>query len=320
MESRLRYTTALMLAAFLLAIPTLAFAKASAHQSLEDVLHRLVAKDNDTRMEAACELIHRPDGLYSELQAIYESGDTITRRGAIMAMAVLPHPALGSTLFIRAMHDSDPTVRGMAAQSLAIVGPQAAPHMVEALSADSQDTQNAAAFGLSLLGPRAIPALIDGLQSEQATVRSKIAWILGRMEEDATPAVPALIRALDVSDDRAMHIIAEAIDQIGPDPATALHHLKLLNTSEPAPFARIGAQAAPTLVRLLSRPGTPLGQLAFRALADIGAPAENALRQGIHENNLGQQVACALLLLEIDPDAALTLPEEVRAALANSGR
>jgi len=312
--------TALILAALLLAMPPQAFAKATGHQSLENLLHKLVANDNDTRMAAARELIRQPNGLYSDLQFVYDSGDTTTRRGAIMAMALLPHPALGSTLFIKGLRDSDPTVRGMAAQGLAIIGPQAAPDMVEALSADSPDTQNAAAFGLTLLGPRAIPALIDGLQSEQVHIRSKVAWILGRMEDDAAPAIPSLIRALDVSDDRAMHIIAEAIDQIGPAPATALHHLKLLNTAEPAPFARIGTQAAPTLVRLLSRPGTPLGQLAFRALADIGAPAEDALRKGIHENNLGQQVACALLLLEIDPDAALTLPEEVRAALANSGR
>lgn len=316
----IRHLTTLALVTLLTLPAANAIAGSNNHASLSALLARLVSDDRDSRSQAALELKTHQEGIYPALQTIYVEGDALSRKAAITAMALLPYPAIGSPLFRSGLRDPDPGVRGMAAHGLALIGHQGASLLVEELSAEDRAAQNAAAFGLSLLGRQAIPALIKGLQSPDIYVRSKAAWILGRMEDKAIRAVPALIQALDVKDERAMHVIAEAIDQIGPDPAIALHHLKLIHAPGDAPLSRVGAQAAPVLVRLLRRPGTPIGQLAFRALAETGPPAKPALRHGLRGDHLGQQVACGLLLLEIDPGMAPTLPEEVRAVLVNSGR
>ena len=61
---------------------------------------------------------------------------------------------------------------------------------------------------------QAVPALAALLSTPDPTLRAKAAWLLGRLGPLALPAAPALVRALDCPDIRAMHVIAEAIDLV----------------------------------------------------------------------------------------------------------
>ncbi|MEF2231440.1 MAG: hypothetical protein V3571_10975, partial [Pseudodesulfovibrio sp.] len=123
----------------------------------------------------------------------------------------------------------------------------------------------------------------------------------------------------DRDNDRAMHVVAEAIDLIGPDPATLAFHFPLLGETGSHPLARLGSRAAPVLVRLLTRPGTLTGQVAFRALADMGRAAVPALLAALEYGTPGQRVAAGLLLVMHDPNFASELPEDVLEELTEAG-
>ncbi|WP_158946879.1 HEAT repeat domain-containing protein [Pseudodesulfovibrio cashew] len=283
---------------------------------MEDLALRLAdPQDRSVRTEAALELRLYGQEAQAPLTALYRKGTTAQRRGAVIGLALLPYPGLASDTLLSALGDPDPSTRSMAAHGLAILGSNAAPWLAARLESSDFRVRNAAAFGLRLMGAGAVDALSHVLASGDTFARAKAAWLLGTIGPEASRAIPALIRALDTEDERAMHVIAEAVDLIGPDPAVALHHLPLIGATGSCVPGRIGSKAAPVLVRLLSRPGTPLAQFAFKALADIGAPAAPALRRAIGQGSFGQQVAAALLLVEIDPNVVGALPEKVLSAL-----
>ncbi len=255
-----------------------------------------------------------------DLLRIGRDGTVVERRGAIIAMASLPLAPLGTDEFITALSDEDVAIRSLAAHALAIVGPSAARQTAQLLGSENQNARSAAAYALKLMGKYSVPALIETLSSNDVFARSKAAWLLGRMGKAATPAIPPLVAALQSDDTRVMHIVAEAIDLIGANPAIVFQQLTLIGHTPDCPVRRIGTNAAPTLVRLLSRPGTMLAQLAFRALSEIGTDAQPALLEAIRNGSPSQRTAAALLLVDIDPDMVLTLPEDLRTSLAGATR
>ena len=293
----------------------------SASSDHRDLIARLADKERTVRITAAFELRMFGQSAQPFLTAACSDLDPVQRRGGVVGLALLPAPSFAMDTLFRALSDPDMGTRSMAAHGLALIGTPAANELAGKLTVDDQWTRDAAAFGLKMMGSKAIPALTTILSTNDDYTRSKAAWLLGRMGQDAMSAVPALIHALDTQDERAMHVVAEAIDLIGPDPAVAAFHLIQINdTTVGCPARRIGAQAAPTLIRLLSRPGTPLAQVAFRTLATIGTGAKPALRKAIAAGSQGQRIAAALLLVEIDPDEVFALPEDVRNALASVPR
>lgn len=300
-------------------MPATAGAASAPQSDISGLATRLVDTDSSVRTSAAFELRTYGQAVLPSLMAIYAHGTTLERRGAMIGLSLLPQPALGMPILLDGLGDMDMTTRSLAAHGLALLGTQAAPWLTARLSAPQLDIRGAAAFALKLMGRASIPALTQGLKSNDIFTRSKAAWLLGRMGHDAKSALPALIRALETDDMRVMHVVAEAIDLIGPDPELTVFHLLQLGSSGNAcPTGRLGKHAAPMLVRLLTRPGTPLAQLAFKTLSLIGSPAVPALRQTIRAGAPGQKIAAALLLVEIDPKAVHTLPEDVRAALAGA--
>lgn len=310
-----------LLAAWAICAPPRAEAAQHAPLDMEELAARLTDTDRATRIGAAIELGMYGQDVLPSLIATYDRGSAIQRRGAVIGLALLPSPQLGAHTLFRALRDQDMATRSLAAHGLALIGPQTAPDLALLLSDEDATARNAAALALRLMGEKGVPALTRALKSEDEFTRSKAAWLLGRLGKDAESAIPALINALDAEDERVMHVVAEAIDLIGPDPRLVVHHLLLLHNAQAGfSFYRIGNRAAPTLVRLLARPGTPLAQLAFRTLSDIGAGAVPALSQAIASGTPGQQVAAALLLVEIDPSAVHTLPEEVRLSLSGVSR
>lgn len=288
--------------------------------NVSDLVSHLASSDRGIRSQAAYELRHHGQSALPVLLDSYRSGSALERRGSIVGIALMPRPALGMDTLLAGLADEDKVVRSLAAQGLALVGRPAAPALVELLARKEPAVRDAAGFSLRLMGGGAVPALIKGLESDNEYARAKAAWLLGRMGEDARPAIPALINALDVVDARAMHVVAEAVDLIGPDPAMTVYHLMSLHAKTGCPASAIGGEAAPLLIRLLSRPGTPLAQLSFHALALMGQAAVPALKEGAAQGPIGKQVACALVLLEIDPGAASGLPEDVLAAIRFSQR
>ncbi|WP_338668654.1 HEAT repeat domain-containing protein [Pseudodesulfovibrio methanolicus] len=254
-------------------------------------------------------------GLIASLSA----PETAVRRGAVYGLALLPAPALALDGLLKSLGDPDPTVRFLAAHTLARMGGLAAPDVARLLASPDDKVRVAASLCLSRMGSAAVPALAGLLRREDPPVQAKAAWLLGAMGPEAMPAVPALVRALKTRDVRLMHVVAETLDLIGPDPALIFRQMTLLGSGETnRPFARLGAAAAPTLVRLLARPGTPMGQMALYTLARMGAQAEPALRAALATGSDGQKAAAAMLLTGIDPDLAQTLPEDLRRTLSGA--
>jgi len=289
--------------------------------SIPDVAMRLADKSGDIRLTAAMELDLMGQCALKPLMQLAEHGSPLQRRGAVIGLSLLPSPALGMDTLLKSLNDTDVHTRSLAAHSLGMLGKTAAPFLAKRLADLRPHVRDAAAFSLKLMGSNSIPALIRTLQTEDSAVRAKAAWLLGRLGPSAQSAVPALIRALETDDIRAMHVIAEAIDLIGADPAMIEFELALLGSeSGTCMVGHIGNKASQILTRLLGRGGTPLAQMAFRTLAEIGKDALPALREGVNHGTPGQRIASALLLVEIDPDAVLTLPEDLRETLSGVHR
>jgi len=245
--------------------------------------------------------------------------DAAVRRGAVYGLALQPAPALALDGLLRTLNDPDPTVRFLAALTLSRLGAPAAPDVARLLTSPSERERVAASLCLTRMGRVAVPALADLLRLDDPPVQAKAAWLLGAMGPKAMPAVPALIQALETKDMRLVHVIAETLDLIGPDPALVFRQMTLLGSEGVnQPFSRLGAAAAPTLVKLLARPGTPMGQMALYTLSRMGAQAEPALRAVLATGSDGQKAAAALLLTGIDPDLARTLPEDLRRSLSGA--
>ncbi|WP_207262931.1 HEAT repeat domain-containing protein [Desulfovibrio sp. Huiquan2017] len=241
------------------------------------------------------------------------------RRGAVLGLALQPSPALALDGLLEALGDPDPAVRFLAARTLARLGGLAAPDVARLLASPKNNVRVAAALALSRMGPDAVPALAETLRRDDPPVQAKAALILESMGQNARPAVPALIRALETDDMRLVHVLAETLDLIGPDPALVFRQMTLLGSAGAnQPFSRLGAAAAPTLVRLLARPGTPMAQMALYTLARMGRQAEPALRAALATGTEGQRAAAALLLTGIDPDLAHSLPEDLRRSLGGA--
>lgn len=284
-------------------------------RAIGTIVEHLASADEATRKTSMRQFMQYGQSATPYLVGIREYGSPAQRRGAIIGMALLPIPALTMDHLIEGLADEDPATRSLSAHTLAMIGSEAAPSLTAALAFENPLVRNAAAYSLKLMGKAAVPSLTAALDTDDIYVRSKAAWLLGRFGKDALSAVPALIRSLNCEDVRVMHVVAEAIDLIGPDPALAYYHCMLIGNPPGNPVLKIGTQAAPTLTRLLSRPGTPLAQIAFRALASIGQEALPPLKEAMLSGTPSQRTAAALLLVGIDPAMVHTLPDDIRSTL-----
>jgi HEAT repeat protein len=302
---------AILVALFIWATPSGAEESFCPPADLHDLIVRLADSDRNVRTKAGFELKLYGQNALLPLIKTYRNGTVEERRGSVIGIGLAPVPAMGMNTLLAALEDKDVSVRSMAAHTLAIVGPPAGPYLVERLHHKNRVVRDAAGFGLKLMQKKAVPALIKGLSTDNEFARAKAAWLLGRIGPDARAAGPALIRSLDVGDPRVMHVVAEAIDLISPAPSVMMHHLIMLHSDTGCPVLPVGANAVPILIRLLSRPGTQLAQIAFHTLVAIGTPALPILKTGVQNGPMGKQVACALAMLEIDPTMADKVPDDV---------
>lgn len=312
-----RFVPALLFALSLALVPA-APASASGPDGLR-IAGQLGSLDEGERAEGLSALRKCPQSALPGLIEGLDDPDAGVRRGAVYGLALQPAPALALDGLLKALGDPDPTVRFLAAHTLARLGGPAAPDVARLLASTDERIRVAASLCLSRMGRNAVPALAGLLNRDDPPVQAKAAWLLGAMGPEAMPAVPALIRALQTRDMRLIHVLAETLDLIGPDPALVFRQMTLLGSEDTnRPFARLGAAAAPALVKLLARPGTPMAQMALYTLARMGSQAEPALRAALATGSDGQKAAAALLLTGIDPDLAHTLPENLRRSLSGA--
>lgn len=311
--------TALLIVMTLGTVQVRASAPTDSHPDPAQLADMLASMDAQARAEGIAAVqtdgVNYLPGLIAEL----ESPSVERRRGAVIGLALMPTPGLTVDGLISALGDEDAIVRSLAAHALGKAGPIAAQPVAWLLSHSDNRVRVGAALALNKMGESAVPALASMIALKDPMVTAKAAWLLGVMGPKAMATVPTLIRALETDDMRLVHVLAETIDVIGPDPAMVYYELTMLGQERIAcPATRVGAAAAPTLVKLLARPGTPLAHIALYTLARMGAVAKPALKAALATGNQGQKTAAALLLTDIDPKLAHTLPEDLRTALSGA--
>lgn len=302
-----------------LALTLLLAAKPCAANNATHIARLLGSTDHADRAQALAALEKQGQALMPGLKGLLGSKDIVERRGAAMGLSLMPIPGLTVESLVLGLGDEDIVVRSLCAHGLGKIGSQAASRVAQLLTHSDNRVRVGAALALSKMGAEAVPALASMLTLQDSDVTARTAWLLGLLGQDAIPAVPALIQALETDDIRVVHVLAETIDAIGPNPAMVHHELTMLGCRRTKGLAnRLGKAAAPTLIKLLVRPGTPLAHIAMYTLARMGPAAEPALKRILTTGNLSQRAAAALLLTSIDPGLARTLPKGLRRALTGA--
>jgi HEAT repeat protein len=146
---------------------------------------------------------------------------------------------------------TDPATRSQAAVELSRLGPEARPvavALVRACGDESEEVLEYAVAALEEMGPPVVQdtdALAALLSDSAADVAYWAATLLGRLEANAAPAVPALAAVLDGQADLSVRQRAAwALGQIGPPAASALDSLKQVGDSGDPRLARLAQRAA----------------------------------------------------------------------------
>jgi len=169
-------------------------------------------------------------------------------------------------------------VRRRAAETLARIGPAAAPavpELIDALSDDQYAVHKAAENALTRIGAPAVSALTRGLSTRNEQLRRRIVSILGHLGPSSAPAlvqtlrkdessfirlsaieslgqlqplpvtvVPALIGALSDLDEGVRGAACDVLGSLGSAAQSAEKSLALLSTSDPDSLVRRKAQDA----------------------------------------------------------------------------
>lgn len=221
---------------------------------------------------------------------------------ALVFLTAVVGPALGEdgqprpvAQLVKALEDSDPSVRIEAAEDLSKLGPgavEAMPSLLEALVDDNADVRSAAAQALGAMGRKAVsaaPALIEALEDDGVTASGKPVWvaIASALGSIGPKIVPELIVALDHEHPRVCTGAAAALHDVGPEANSAVEKLiKVIQKDDPrvrraAIFALMGigpeaAAAVPVLTKTLAHEDFHTQYWACRGLGAIGPAAKTA--------------------------------------------
>jgi len=146
-----------------------------------------------------------------------------------------------------------------------------------------------------VLGAEQIETRIEELRSADPEARSKAARHLALLKEKATPAVPALVQALDDDDDDVRYIVVYALREIPHEAKLSVGPLERCLT-DPSWRVRFGAAEA------------------LATLGEGGTPAASALAEALGEDEVpAVRTFAAFALGEIGPRAAPAIPSVIRA-------
>lgn len=231
---------------------------------LDVLLLRLNTTDWPERQRAAAELIafarrlHKRcpiDVLYRLQGGVYHD-DPYIRWVTAEALGLIAAPAAVHSLMVL-LHDQDWQIRSTAVHALAEIGDADSLLPVLGLLKDSRpEVRATVAEDIVRFKSRlAVPALVEALNDESAYVSQQVIRALGRLGDAS--AADALIALLEsgVDPDRQA-LILETLGKIGA--TTAIEAISRFMASQ---------------VKVISRNGLTLGEIATEALEQIGTPA-----------------------------------------------
>ncbi len=271
---------------------------------------------------------------YSDaLDALAESTvhpDARVRRGALRAITVLqPDPAKLAELFNRQLSDADPSVIMPALMSLADLGPQAVPQLIESLK--DPKARYWATVALTEIGADAAPAaaaLTSAAMNGEPEERMQAMLALAAIGEPAAEAADELATALESSDTAVQSSAAYALGRMRVASADAA--LEKASTNSDAFLASIAAwararihpddkalvgAAAQTLTAALGSDRANTRVAAMSALADLAGSIDDAEEHLLAEkfvtlledDNPGVRAAAATSLVRLGPTAMAAL-------------
>ena len=161
-----------------------------------------------------CELQdHEIESLIAQVSDLNDAGIAAANQ-----LAAIGKPAIPA--LIKALGDSDSSVRRGAIAALSKIGEPAVPALIGALGDYTSRVRLHAAWALgegevAKAAKKAVPALIMTLADEYEDVRATAAFSLGLIGEPAKVAVPALAEALGDERQQIRSVAAEALRRIG---------------------------------------------------------------------------------------------------------
>jgi HEAT repeat protein len=175
-----------------------------------------IAAGEDTQTEqAALALARKGDAALPALHELLRDADPERRWWAARALAAVGTESARAQL-ITALGDPDAYVRTCAAHGLGEPGAgleKAIPSLVTCLADASPLASRVAADSLARIGSPAVPALIAALEAEEASVRAGAARALCIIQPEE--AVPALCAALDDPSAAVTYYAEEALERLG---------------------------------------------------------------------------------------------------------
>jgi len=183
----------------------------------------------------------------------------------ILLFILCPIPVLAEDdtvppALLRQLAHEDVSVRLRAIRELAELGEPGASHLVPLMTDDTLDVRFAAKRALLGLRGEAVPALVKGLESEGLPGgRMLCAELLGRLGEDARPALPVLAAVMRKDeDDHVRWTCAEALGKLGPIAAETAAALRKASADPElqvrrraiAALGKIGPAGVPGLVEV----------------------------------------------------------------------
>jgi HEAT repeat protein len=225
---------------------------------------------------------------------VFSAGDIPTavklRCGAARCLGMLgPRADSSAAPLAQALRDPEPAVRHDAVSALAKLGNAAVPHLTLALQGPDPHVRQAAAFFLGRMDQEAAPAvpgLALALEDKEAGVRAEAAVALRRIGPGASAALPALIQSLKDPDPMVRSQAMTSLSAIGTPDVWAL--VNLIDRGNPE------AQKAATKVLVQNYRALRLTAATFRKLAG----SEDAALRELAIETLG--------ILRADDDATLT--------------
>jgi HEAT repeat protein len=217
-----------------------------------------------------------------ELDAADLHHDDAKKRVEAVHKLALDDIALAQPYLMKALGDSDITVRHEAAKALGLGGSLAAvPAMIDWLADIDPATRAVAAEALGDIGgPDATAALIRSLGDTEMTVRQKAVRALGKIgQRGGANIVIALIPRLDDDKSEVRRETIEQLEELGDKRAVIPLVSQFNSTSNDVKKAAVVAvgklgdpAAVPALIRLMSDSDEAVKTRAVEAIGQLGSP------------------------------------------------
>ncbi len=146
--------------------------------------------------------------------------DASVRENAAKTLGMMgPHAGAAISALIICLSDHDPYVNGEAANALGRIGKEGVPRLITALRDGAANVRWCAAIALGKIGPDAVEAVTGlsvALGDTEANVRWSAALALGALHVRAREAIPALVRCLHDRDEDVRFGANLALDEVDP--------------------------------------------------------------------------------------------------------